>query len=124
MSAHLHLQGDEAADEQEEEDETAALFRLAAEQLKEKREEDAMSVEERILKCVSLMSPSVVTQQQDFLFSHGSRLACVRRWLGRHYGHPKSTEQYWQKGCQFARTDKRWLHKYVAWCAQVHDKVV
>ena len=60
------MQGDEAADEQEEEDETAALFRLAAEQLKEKREEEAMSVEERILKCVSLMSPSVVTEQQDF----------------------------------------------------------
>ena len=67
MSACLHLQADEAGDEQEEEDETAALFRLAAEQLKEKREEDAMSVEERILKCVSLMTPlHVVTQQQDF----------------------------------------------------------
>ena len=52
MSPCLHLQADEAGDEQEEEDETAALFRLAAEQLKEKREEDAMSVEERILKCV------------------------------------------------------------------------
>ena len=50
MPACLHLQADEAGDEQEEEDETAAMFRLAAEQLKEKREEDAMSVEERILK--------------------------------------------------------------------------
>ena len=51
-SACHPLQGDEAAEAQEEEDETAALFRLAAEQLKEKREEEAMSVEERILKCV------------------------------------------------------------------------
>ena len=66
MSACLHLQADEAGDEQEEEDETAALFRLAAEQLKEKREEDAMSVEERILKCVPLIRPSMVTEQQDF----------------------------------------------------------
>jgi len=45
------LQADEAGEEREEEDETARMFRLAAEQLKEKREEDAMSVEERILKC-------------------------------------------------------------------------
>lgn len=47
---HACVQGDDGAGEQEEEDETARLFRLAAEQLKEKREEDAMSVEERILK--------------------------------------------------------------------------
>ena len=48
------------------------------------------------------------------------------RWLGRHYGHPKLDNRtiLATKGCQFARTDKRWLHKYVAWCAQVHDKVV
>ena len=52
MSACLPLQADEAAETQEEEDETASLFRLAAEQLKERREEEAMSVEERILKCV------------------------------------------------------------------------
>jgi len=45
------LQADEAGEEREEEDETARMFRLAAEQLKEKREEAAMSVEERILKC-------------------------------------------------------------------------
>ncbi len=44
-------QAEEGAEEQEEEDETARLFRLAAEQLREKREEEAMSVEERILKC-------------------------------------------------------------------------
>ena len=45
------MQADDAAEEQEEEDETARLFRLAAEQLKEKREEVAMSVEERSLTC-------------------------------------------------------------------------
>ncbi len=44
-------QAEEGAEEQEEEDETARMFRLAAEQLREKREEEAMSVEERILKC-------------------------------------------------------------------------
>ncbi|CAL5228863.1 g12074 [Coccomyxa viridis] len=43
-------EAEEGAEEQEEEDETARLFRLAAEQLREKREEEAMSVEERILK--------------------------------------------------------------------------
>ena len=47
---HACMQAGDAPEEQEEEDETARLFRLAAEQLKEKREEDAMSVEERILK--------------------------------------------------------------------------
>lgn len=44
-------QAEDVTEEQEEEDETARLFRLAAEQLKEKREEEAMSTEERILKC-------------------------------------------------------------------------
>jgi hypothetical protein len=46
----LYFQGDEAVEEQGQEDETARMFRLAAEQLKEKREEEALSVEERILK--------------------------------------------------------------------------
>ena len=50
ICSSLYFQGDEADEEQEQEDETARMFRLAAEQLKEKREEDAMSVEERILK--------------------------------------------------------------------------
>ena len=47
-------QAEDGAEEQEEEDEMARMFRLAAEQLREKREEEAMSVEERILKCVIL----------------------------------------------------------------------
>ncbi len=46
----MYFQGDDAVEEQEQEDETARMFRLAAEQLKEKREEATMSVEERILK--------------------------------------------------------------------------
>lgn len=50
ICSSLYFQGDEAVEEQEQEDETARVFRLAAEQLKEKREEEAMSVEERILK--------------------------------------------------------------------------
>ena len=40
-----------AEEMEEEETETARMFRQAAEALKEKREEDAMSVEERISKC-------------------------------------------------------------------------
>lgn len=43
---------DNEAEEAEEESETARMFREAAEALKEKRDEEAMSVEERISKCV------------------------------------------------------------------------
>ena len=85
MSACLHLQGDEAAEAQEEEDETAALFRLAAEQLKEKREEDAMSVEERILKCAPSCNPC---GHRAAGLSHphlASRLAWVRCLHGKHF---------------------------------------
>lgn len=114
VSACHRLQGDEAAEAQEEEDETAALFRLAAEQLKEKREEDAMSVEERILKCVPPCDPLL-----SRLGLHmASRLAWVSYLPGRHSCLHDLMIQRWQ------RTDKRLVHKYVAWCVQVHDKVV
>ena len=43
-----------AAAEDEPEDEVTAAFRRAAEAVKEKREEEAMSVEERIYKCVGI----------------------------------------------------------------------
>lgn len=45
------MQDGVAEEMEEEETETARMFRQAAEALKEKREEDAMSVEERISKC-------------------------------------------------------------------------
>ena len=125
MSAYLHLQGDEAADEQDEEDETAALFRLAAEQLKEKREEEAMSVEERILKCVPscnlLRSQSklhcVSSQRRAGGLGSGTCLASIPVSF-------RLTVHRWQKGCRCAMTGRRRLHKYVAWCVQIHDKVV
>jgi hypothetical protein len=40
-------------EEDVEEDETACLFRQAAEALKEKREEALLPVEERIVRCAS-----------------------------------------------------------------------
>jgi len=48
------VQVDEMGAAEEEEDETARMFRQAAEALKEKRQEAAMSVEERITKWVAL----------------------------------------------------------------------
>ncbi len=46
-------QANAAADDEPEEDEVTAAFRRAAEAVKEKREEEAMSVEERIYKCAA-----------------------------------------------------------------------
>lgn len=47
---------DTEPEQADEETETARMFREAAEALKEKREEEAMSVEERISKCVPDLS--------------------------------------------------------------------
>ncbi len=54
---------DDEPEEADEETETARMFREAAEALKEKREEEAMSVEERISKCMpDLSAPSPCIQ--------------------------------------------------------------
>lgn len=50
---------DNEAEQADEESETARMFREAAEALKEKRDEEAMSVEERISKCVPDLIKSI-----------------------------------------------------------------